>query len=162
MNVNLSSAVASSCDVFFYRLAEISGIDMIHDKLQKFGLDKKHMLIYMEKNEDYCHRESGNPSLGNLPGTQGNVECRNRARLFFSNTSSARNATALLASGGSSVTPHLFLRSIDRLIMKYLTLVIVIIKMKLRLILIVYMLLMKQCGVLFMTEHWNGFTYKKN
>ena len=29
MDVNLSSAVASSCDVFFYRLAEISGIDFI-------------------------------------------------------------------------------------------------------------------------------------
>ena len=41
MDVNLSSAVASSCDVFFYRLAEVSGIDMIHEKLQKFGFGEK-------------------------------------------------------------------------------------------------------------------------
>ena len=47
---NLSSAVASSCDVFFYRLAEISGIDMIHDKLQKFGFGQKTYIdLYGEK-----------------------------------------------------------------------------------------------------------------
>ena len=50
MDVNLSSAVASSCDVFFYRLAEISGIDMIHDKLQKFGFgEKTYVDLYGEK-----------------------------------------------------------------------------------------------------------------
>jgi penicillin-binding protein 2 len=50
MDVNLSSAVASSCDVFFYRLAETSGIDLMHDKLKKFGFGEKTFIdLYGER-----------------------------------------------------------------------------------------------------------------
>ena len=116
MDVNLSSAVASSCDVFFYRLAEISGIDMIHDKLQKFGFgEKTYVDLYGEKS-------------GLLPSREWKVQSRQSAwypgetlnvgigqGYFLATPLQLANATALLASGGSSVTPHLFLRSLDRI-----------------------------------------------
>ena len=116
MNVNLSSAVASSCDVFFYRLAEISGIDMIHDKLQKFGFgEKTYVDLYGEKR-------------GLLPSREWKVQARQSSwypgetlnvgigqGYFLATPLQLANATALLASGGSSVTPHLFLRSVDKI-----------------------------------------------
>ena len=39
--VNLSEAITQSCDVYFYRLASMLGIDHIHTFLQKFGFGEK-------------------------------------------------------------------------------------------------------------------------
>ena len=39
--VNVSEAVTQSCDVYFYRLASILGIDRIHSFLYQFGFGKK-------------------------------------------------------------------------------------------------------------------------
>ena len=115
MDVNLSSAVASSCDVFFYRLAEISGIDMINDKLQKFGFGQKTYLdLYGEKNGLLPSREWKNKSRQEpwYPGETLNIGIGQG--YFLATPLQLANATSLLASGGSSTTPHLFLRSIDR------------------------------------------------
>ena len=115
MDVNLSSAVASSCDVFFYRLAEISGIDMIHDKLQKFGFGQKTYLdLYGEKNGLLPSREWKNNSRQEpwYPGETLNIGIGQG--YFLATPLQLANATSLLASGGSSTTPHLLLRSIDR------------------------------------------------
>ena len=115
MDVNLSSAVASSCDVFFYRLAEISGIDMIHDKLQKFGFGQKTYLdLYGEKNGLLPSREWKNKSRQEpwYPGETLNIGIGQG--YFLATPLQLASATSLLASGGSSTTPHLFLRSIDR------------------------------------------------
>ena len=116
MDVNLSSAVASSCDVFFYRLAEISGIDMIHDKLQKFGFGQKtYVDLYGEKSGLLPSREWKNQSrqAAWYPGETLNVGIGQG--YFLATPLQLANATSLLAAGGSSVTPHLFLRSIDRI-----------------------------------------------
>ena len=115
MDVNLSSAVASSCDVFFYRLAEISGIDMMHDKLQKFGFGQKTYLdLYGEKNGLLPSREWKNKSRQEpwYPGETLNIGIGQG--YFLATPLQLASATSLLASGGSSTTPHLFLRSIDR------------------------------------------------
>ena len=40
-SVNVSEAVTQSCDVYFYRLASILGIDRIHSFLQQFGFGEK-------------------------------------------------------------------------------------------------------------------------
>ena len=115
MDVNLSSAVASSCDVFFYRLAEVSGIDMIHEKLQKFGFgEKTYIDLYGEKAGLLPSREWKNQSRQTAwyPGETLNVGIGQG--YFLATPLQLANATSLLASGGSSVTPHLFLRSIDR------------------------------------------------
>ncbi len=116
MDVNLSSAVASSCDVFFYRLAEISGIDLIHDRLQKFGFGQKTYIdLYGEKSGLLPSREWKNKSrqAAWYPGETLNVGIGQG--YFLATPLQLANATSLLASGGSSVTPHLFLRSIDRI-----------------------------------------------
>ena len=116
MDVNLSSAVASSCDVFFYRLAEISGIDLIHDKLQKFGFGQKTYIdLYGEKSGLLPSREWKNQSrqAAWYPGETLNVGIGQG--YFLATPLQLANATSLLASGGASVTPHLFLRSVDRI-----------------------------------------------
>ena len=114
MDVNLSSAVASSCDVFFYRLAETSGIDLIHDKLKKFGFGEKTFIdLYGERKGLLPSREWKNQSRQTpwYPGETLNVGIGQG--YFLTTPLQLANATSLLASGGESVTPHLFLKSIN-------------------------------------------------
>ena len=114
MDVNLSSAVASSCDVFFYRLAETSGIDLMHDKLKKFGFGEKTFIdLYGERKGLLPSREWKNQSRQApwYPGETLNVGIGQG--YFLTTPLQLANATSLLASGGESVTPHLFLKSIN-------------------------------------------------
>ena len=114
MDVNLSSAVASSCDVFFYRLAETSGIDLMHDKLKKFGFGEKTFIdLYGERKGLLPSREWKNQSRQTpwYPGETLNVGIGQG--YFLTTPLQLANATSLLASGGESVTPHLFLKSIN-------------------------------------------------
>ena len=114
MDVNLSSAVASSCDVFFYRLAETSGIDLMHDKLKKFGFGEKTFIdLYGEKKGLLPSREWKNQSKQApwYPGETLNVGIGQG--YFSATTLQLANATSLLATGGDSATPHLFLKSIS-------------------------------------------------
>jgi penicillin-binding protein 2 len=113
MNVNLSSAVASSCDVFFYRLAETSGIDLMHDKLKKFGFGEKTFIdLYGERKGLLPSREWKNQSRQApwYPGETLNVGIGQG--YFLVTPLQLASATSLLASGGDSITPHLFLKSI--------------------------------------------------
>ena len=112
MDVNLSSAVASSCDVFFYRLAETSGIDLMHDKLKKFGFGEKTFIdLYGEKKGLLPSREWKNQSKQApwYPGETLNVGIGQG--YFLVTPLQLASATSMLASGGDSVTPHLFLKS---------------------------------------------------
>ena len=104
MDVNLSSAVASSCDVFFYRLAEVSGIDMIHEKLQKFGFgEKTYIDLYGEKTGLLPSREWKNQSRQTAwyPGETLNVGIGQG--YFLATPLQLANATSLLASGLSLI-----------------------------------------------------------
>ena len=112
MDVNLSSAVASSCDVFFYRLAETSGIDLMHEKLKKFGFGKKTFIdLYGERKGLLPSREWKNQSRQApwYPGETLNVGIGQG--YLLTTPLQLASATSLLASGGDSVTPHLFLKS---------------------------------------------------
>ncbi len=114
MDVNLSSAVASSCDVFFYRLAETSGIDLMHDKLKKFGFGEKTFIdLYGERKGLLPSREWKNQSKQApwYPGETLNVGIGQG--YFLTTPLQLANATSLLASGGESGIPHLFLKSIN-------------------------------------------------
>ena len=112
MDVNLSSAVASSCDVFFYRLAETSGIDLMHNKLKKFGFGEKTFIdLYGERKGLLPSREWKNQSRQApwYPGETLNVGIGQG--YFLTTPLQLASATSMLASGGESVTPHLFLKS---------------------------------------------------
>ena len=113
-DVNLSSAVAGSCDVFFYDLAKISGIDFIHEKLKKFGFGEKTFIdLYGEKTGLLPSREWKNQSRQApwYPGETLNIGIGQG--YFLVTPIQLVNATALLASGGESNTPHLFLMSMN-------------------------------------------------
>jgi len=111
-DVNMSSAIASSCDVFFYHLAKISGIDYMHDKLAKFGFGQKTFIdLYGEQEGLLPSREWKNKSRQApwYPGETLNIGIGQG--YFLTTPLQLANATSLLASGGESITPHLFLRS---------------------------------------------------
>ncbi len=113
-DVNMSSAIASSCDVFFYHLAKISGIDFIHDKLAKFGFGQKTFIdLYGEQvgllpSRDWKNKSRQTPWY---PGETLNIGIGQG--YFLTTPLQLANATSLLASGGESMTPHLFLKSLD-------------------------------------------------
>ncbi len=115
-NVNLSSAVASSCDVFFYHLAKISGIDFIHEKLDKFGFGNKTFIdLYGERSGLLPSREWKNNTRQEswYPGETLNIGIGQG--YFLVTPLQLANATSLLATGGNSVTPHLLLKSHNRI-----------------------------------------------
>jgi len=111
-DVNMSSAIASSCDVFFYHLAKISGIDYMHDKLAKFGFGQKTFIdLYGEEEGLLPSREWKNQyrQAPWYPGETLNIGIGQG--YFLATPLQLANATSLLASGGESYTPHLFLKS---------------------------------------------------
>ncbi len=113
-DVNMSSAIASSCDVFFYHLAKISGIDYMHEKLAKFGFGQKTFIdLYGEQVGLLPSREWKNKSRQTpwYPGETLNIGIGQG--YFLTTPLQLANAMALLASGGDSATPHLFLKSSD-------------------------------------------------
>ena len=119
----MSSAIASSCDVFFYHLAKISGIDYMHDKLAKFGFGQKTFIdLYGEQKGLLPSREWKNESRQTpwYPGETLNIGIGQG--YFLTTPLQLANATSLLASGGESITPHLFLKSSnvkDKKVTKY-------------------------------------------
>tara|TARA_Y100000768_G_scaffold140913_1_gene105025 strand:- start:4218 stop:6119 length:1902 start_codon:yes stop_codon:yes gene_type:complete len=111
-DVNMSSAIASSCDVFFYHLAKISGIDYMHDKLAKFGFGQKTFIdLYGEEEGLLPSREWKKQyrQASWYPGETLNIGIGQG--YFLATPLQLANATSLLASGGESYTPHLFLKS---------------------------------------------------
>jgi penicillin-binding protein 2 len=106
--VNMDQAITQSCDVYFYRLASILGIDRMHDFLQKFGFGEKTGIDL-----------SGEKS-GLLPSRKWKLDHRNRdwaigetlitgiGQGFHQVTPlQLARATATLANRGRIVTPFL-------------------------------------------------------
>lgn len=112
-SVNVSEAITQSCDVYFYRLAGMLGIDHIHDFLQQFGFGEKTGI-------DLVGEKSGL-----LPSREWKMA--KKSQLWFPGETlitgigqgyhqvtplQLAKATATLANKGKIVTPHL----VDRLV----------------------------------------------
>ncbi|GAB6141668.1 penicillin-binding protein 2 [Methylosoma difficile] len=112
-SVNLNQAITESCDVYFYRLASMLGIDNLHAFLQKFGFGEK----------------SGIDLLGEKPGILPSREWKlaQKNRVWYPGDTlitgigqgyhqvtplQLARATATLANRGNIVTPFL----VDRLV----------------------------------------------
>lgn len=107
-SVNLNQAITQSCDVYFYRLAGMLGIDKMHDFLQKFGFGEKTGI------------DLSGEKTGLLPSRQWKLDHKNRdwaigetlitgiGQGFHQVTPlQLARATATLANRGNIVSPFL-------------------------------------------------------
>lgn len=106
--VNVSDAIAESCDVYFYRLASTLGIDDMHNFLQKFGFGEKTGI------------DLANEKTGLLPSREWKLEQKKQSwypgETLITGIGQGSNqvtpiqlarATATLANRGDVVTPFL-------------------------------------------------------
>ena len=111
---DLSYALTQSCDVFFYRISELTGIDTISEKLYKYGFGQRTYIdLYNEstglvpdrnwkykiKQQSWYPGETLNVGIG-----QG---------YFLATPLQLTLATASLATAGKTFIPHLLLKYRD-------------------------------------------------
>ncbi len=113
-STDLSYALTQSCDVFFYRISELTGIDTISEQLYKYGFgNKTYIDLYNEStglipSRDWKYKIK---QQSWYPGETLNVGIGQG--YFLATPLQLTLATASLATAGKTFTPHLFLKSID-------------------------------------------------
>ena len=111
---DLSYSLTQSCDVFFYRVAELTGIDTISENLYKYGFGQKTYLdLYNESSglipdRDWKYKIKQEPWY---PGETLNVGIGQG--YFLATPMQLTLATSSLATAGNTFVPHLLLQSID-------------------------------------------------
>ena len=109
-DANLSYALTQSCDVFFYRVAELTGIDSISEHLYKYGFgERTYIDLYGEKSGLIPDRKwkLKTKALPWYPGETLNVGIGQG--YFLATPMQLTLATASLATNGETYTPHLLL-----------------------------------------------------
>ena len=107
-STDLSYALTQSCDVFFYRISELTGIDTISDKIYKYGFGQKTYIdLYNESsglvpNRDWKYKMKQLPWF---PGETLNVGIGQG--YFLATPLQLTLATSSLATAGQTYTPHL-------------------------------------------------------
>ena len=107
-STDLSYALTQSCDVFFYRIAELTGIDTISDKIFKYGFGQKTYIdLYNESkglvpDRDWKYKMKQQPWF---PGETLNVGIGQG--YFLATPLQLTLATSTLATAGKTYTPHL-------------------------------------------------------
>lgn len=113
-SVNMDLAITQSCDVYFYKLATMLGIDKLHDFMQKFGFGEKTGI------------DLANEKAGLFPSREWKERVRKKAWFLGETVISGigqgyvqvtplqlAKATATLANKGRVVQPHLVDRSLS-------------------------------------------------
>ena len=106
-NANLSYALTQSCDVFFYRVAQLTGIDLISEHLYKYGFGQKTYIdLYGEKTGLVPDRKWKSKAKQEpwYPGETLNVGIGQG--YFLATPMQLTLATASLAKDGKTYTPH--------------------------------------------------------
>jgi penicillin-binding protein 2 len=109
-DANLSFALTQSCDVFFYRVAQLTGIDLISEHLYKYGFGQKTYIdLYGEKTGLVPDRawKSKIKQESWYPGETLNVGIGQG--YFLATPMQLTLATASLAKNGNTYTPHFLL-----------------------------------------------------
>ena len=108
--VNMNTAILSSCDVFFYRLAERMGITLMNKMLSQFGfgqltnIDLDHELPGVLASPEWKRKAKG------VRWYQGDTIISGIGQGYMQVTPlQLAAATAMLANRGRKVTPHLLL-----------------------------------------------------
>ena len=107
-SVNVSEAITQSCDVYFYRLANILGIDRIHSFLQKFGFGEKTGIDLIGEKTGLLPSREWKMAKKNQQWFPGETVITGIGQGYHQVTPlQLAKATATLANNGKVVTPHL-------------------------------------------------------
>jgi penicillin-binding protein 2 len=107
-SVNVSEAVTQSCDVYFYRLAGMLGIDHIHTFLQKFGFGEKTGIDLVGEKSGLLPSKEWKMSKKSQIWFPGETLITGIGQGYHQVTPlQLAKATATLANKGKVVTPHL-------------------------------------------------------
>ncbi len=106
--VNVTEAITQSCDVYFYRLAGMLGIDRIHSFLQQFGFGEKTGIDLDEEKSGLLPSREWKMGKKNLNWFPGETLIAGIGQGYHQVTPlQLAKATATLANNGEIVTPHL-------------------------------------------------------
>ena len=107
-DTDLSYALTQSCDVFFYRVAQLTGIDTLSASLYKYGFGTKTYIdLYGEKSGLIPDRKWKSKTK-QLPWYQGETLNVGIGQGYFLATPMQLTlATSALATNGNTYTPHL-------------------------------------------------------
>lgn len=107
-SVNVSEAITQSCDVYFYRLAGMIGIDHIHSFLQKFGFGEKTGIDLIGEKSGLLPSRAWKMAKKNQLWFPGETLITGIGQGYHQVTPlQLAKATATLANKGKIVTPHL-------------------------------------------------------
>ncbi|MDA1342675.1 MAG: penicillin-binding protein 2 [Proteobacteria bacterium] len=112
-SVNVSEGITQSCDVYFYRLASILGIDRIHSFLQQFGFGEKTGIDLMGEKSGLLPSREWKMAKKGQAWYPGETVITGIGQGFHQVTPlQLAKATATLANNGKVVTPYL----VDKLV----------------------------------------------
>ncbi len=106
--VSMVYAITQSCDVYFYRLAGMLGIDRLHDFLQKFSFGQKTGIDLVGEKAGLMPSREWKQSKKNQPWFPGETLITGIGQGYLQVTPlQLAQATAILANKGKVITPHL-------------------------------------------------------
>jgi len=107
-SVDLTDAIAQSCDVYFYDLALSMGIDRLHDFLSKFGFGKRFGIDISGELPGLMPSRQWKRAARNLPWFPGETLIAGIGQGFVLTTPlQLASATATLARYGNRKKPHI-------------------------------------------------------
>jgi penicillin-binding protein 2 len=111
--VSMSAAITQSCDVYFYRLASMLGINHMHDFLQQFGFGEKSGIDLVGEKPGLLPSKEWKQKKKNQDWYPGETLITGIGQGYHQVTPlQLARATATLANRGKIVTPHL----VDKLV----------------------------------------------
>ena len=106
----ISYGLTQSCDVFFYRVAELTGIDTISDELDKYGFGERTYIDLLGESSGLIPDRAWKRRVKGLPWYPGETLNVGIGQGFFLATPiQLALGTAILANDGKTFTPHLLL-----------------------------------------------------
>jgi len=112
-STDLNKAITESCDVYFYNLAVLMGIDKMHDFMTKFGFGEKTGIDLDGEKPGLFPSQAWKNKVKKQPWYPGNSIITAIGQGFTLATPlQLARATATLANRGQIVTPHL----VDRIV----------------------------------------------
>ena len=104
----MSEAITESCDVYFYSLASVLGIDNMHQFLQQFGFGEKSGIDLVGEKMGLVPSREWKQQQKNQTWYPGETLITGIGQGYLQVTPvQLARATATLANGGKSVTPFL-------------------------------------------------------
>lgn len=106
--VNMNTAIAESCDTYFYELSLMMGVDAIHDTMSPFGFGAKTNVDIMGESKGILPSQAWKRATKGKPWYRGETIISSIGQGYNLTTPlQLAKATAILANRGKIIQPHL-------------------------------------------------------